>query len=165
MKQLWAPWRMSFIDDTKEGKPSCIFCHLPQDVNDKKNLILYRGELAFVIMNKYPYNSGHLMVAPYVHAASLSKLDDDSLIELSSLTKVSVAIIEKLFKPDGLNVGMNIGRAGGAGFDKHIHTHIVPRWNGDFNFMPLLAETKVIPEHLEATYEKMLPLFKGIEPL
>jgi len=108
-------------------------------------------------MNLYPYNSGHLMISPYAHCSSLSKLDKDSLDAVSLLTQASVEILERLFKPEGLNVGMNIGRTAGAGFDEHIHMHVVPRWNGDTNFMPVLGETKVMPQYLEETYKRLLP--------
>jgi ATP adenylyltransferase len=161
MKTLWAPWRISYLDTPQ--KDSCIFCDKPKEPIDKENYILYRGSLSFVMMNLYPYNSGHLMVSPYKHISSITKLEDEDLFDLMKVTQLSTQILENVFTPGGFNIGMNIGKSGGAGFADHIHIHIVPRWNGDTNFMPVLSETKVMPEHLNSTYAKLLPLFKDIK--
>lgn len=151
MKQLWAPWRLEFILGKKER--GCIFCNRVRSRSDKKNLILYRGRCNFVMMNKYPYNSGHLMVIPNRHTANFKSLKPIELNELFSLTQRAVVILEQAMHPDGFNLGMNLGRAAGAGIADHLHQHIVPRWNADTNFMPVLGETKQIPDHLENTYQ------------
>lgn len=161
MKILWAPWRMDYIEAPQ--KKDCIFCDKPKESSDKENYILYKGKLSFVMMNIYPYNNGHLMVSPYKHVSSLLDLEREDLIDLTLLTQASLQVLEKAFKPDGFNVGINIGKSAGAGFADHIHIHIVPRWSGDTNFMPVLSETKVMPEHLDSTYKKLLPLFKDLK--
>ena len=144
-------------------KNSCIFCDKPKESADKENYILYRGKSSFVIMNIYPYNNAHLMVSPYKHIPSLSKLQREDLIDLTLLTQTSLQILENAFRAEGFNVGINIGKAAGAGFTEHVHIHIVPRWNGDTNFMPVLSETKVMPEHLNSTYEKLIPYFRDVQ--
>jgi ATP adenylyltransferase len=161
MQTLWAPWRMGYIEAPQ--KKGCIFCDEPKESSDKENYILYRGKLSFVMMNLYPYNNGHLMVSPYKHISSLTKLEKEDLIDLTLLTQASLQVLEKAFKPDGFNVGVNIGKTAGAGFADHVHIHIVPRWEGDTSFMSVLAETKVIPESLNSTYEKLITLFKEVE--
>ncbi len=160
MEQIWAPWRMEYINSEKSGE--CIFCTLPSAGDDPKNFILHRGPLCFVIMNIFPYNTGHLMVSPYRHLDCITKLDDAETGELNRLTKTCVEILRADKNPEGFNIGINVGKAGGAGFDEHLHMHIVPRWIGDTNYMPVLADTKVHPEHLRATYEKLKPLFQKI---
>ena len=162
MKKLWAPWRIEYI--TKDKSKECIFCSLPKLDDDKKNFILFRGKHCFVIMNIYPYNSGHLMVSPYRHLACITKLDTEESLEMTEITKNSIQILREVNAPEGFNVGFNLGKSGGAGYDEHIHNHIVPRWAGDNNFMPALAETRVIPEHLEKTYDKLAPNFKKLLP-
>ena len=141
----------------------CIFCDKPKESADKENYILYRGKSSFVIMNIYPYNNAHLMVSPYKHIPSLSKLQREDLIDLTLLTQTSLQILENAFRAEGFNVGINIGKAAGAGFADHVHIHIVPRWNSDTNFMPVLSETRVMPEHLNSTYEKLIPYFKDVQ--
>jgi ATP adenylyltransferase len=153
MEYLWAPWRIEYI--RKADETGCIFCQKPVEKNDTANLILYRGQKNFIIMNSYPYNPGHLMIAPYRHVASLDELTDGELGEHYKLISHSVNILKKVLKPDGFNTGMNLGRIAGAGIDKHIHSHIVPRWAGDTNFMPVIADTRVINEALEETYRKL----------
>ncbi len=152
MKTLWAPWRIEYITGGK--KEGCIFCDKPKEGNDKKNLILYKGETSFIIMNRYPYSNGHLMAVPYRHINNMSELDHKERLELMNLTTKCIEIL-KVMNPDGFNIGMNLGTAGGAGIDDHLHFHIVPRWNGDTNFMPLIADVKVMPEYLEDTYETL----------
>ena len=160
MKQLWAPWRMEYIKSDKSD--ACIFCTLPRENEDEKNYILYRGKAAFIIMNIFPYNSAHLMVSPFRHIGCLTEQNSDETSELNRLTNTCIEILRKVINPEGFNVGYNIGKAAGAGYDEHIHCHIVPRWIGDTNFMPVLGETKVHPEHLKSTYSKLLPHFKNI---
>ena len=153
MKHLWAPWRIKYI--LVEKPRGCIFCTKPKENRDRENLILYRGKNAFIIMNAFPYNSGHVMIAPYRHVPSLENLNDEELLELSKLVNLSLKVIRESMKPDGFNIGVNIGRAAGAGIEDHVHVHVVPRWVGDTNFMPVLSDTKVIPEALEETYDRL----------
>ena len=132
----------------------CIFDALPAAHRDEENYILYRGEHCFMMLNLYPYNPGHLMIAPYQHLNSIEKLDSATLAELMSQAQMALRAIRQTMQPDGFNMGINEGKVAGAGFDGHVHMHIVPRWNGDTNFMPVLADVKVIPEHLENTYRQ-----------
>lgn len=157
MEHLWAPWRMQYIKIAKEE--GCILCLKPQENSDAANYILHRGRHNFVIMNCYPYNSGHLMIAPSRHVANLEDLTDEELCEHYKLVQRSIAILKDVFKPEGFNIGMNLGRIAGAGVDKHIHTHIVPRWEGDTNFMPVIADTDVVNEALAETYERLAGKF------
>jgi ATP adenylyltransferase len=157
MEHLWAPWRIEYIK--KADKVGCIFCQKPAEEGDASNYILYRGQKNFIIMNSYPYNPGHLMIAPYRHIANLDELTKEELGEHHELVRRSVTVLTQVFKPDGFNIGMNLGRVAGAGIDKHIHSHIVPRWAGDTNFMPLIADTNVINEALEETYKKLAGKF------
>ena len=152
MKYLWAPWRMEYIlEDKREG---CFFCKKLNEKKNLKNLILYQGEYVFVMMNKYPYTNGHLMVAPKRHCLDLGQLDANELREIFELLKASTQVLKASLRPHGFNIGMNIGKIGGAG-EEHLHLHIVPRWAGDTNFMPVIGETKIIPEYLEKTYQKL----------
>lgn len=158
MKRIFAPWRMSFILEYDKSK--CIFCDLPKDKdNDRKNLILYRSKNTFVIMNKFPYTNGHVMVSAYGHKAKLTELDPAVLHEIMDTASLAMKAIEKSMSPEGFNIGVNQGKVAGAGYDGHLHFHIVPRWRGDTNFMPVLGETKVLAEHLEATYDKISKYF------
>lgn len=158
MKVLWAPWRMAYIKGAHKPR-GCIFCLKPRERRDPGNHLLYRGRHAFTIMNLFPYNSGHLLVAPYAHVDSLEKLPEEAAMDLLRLTNLSLRVLRVELRPEGFNVGMNLGRVAGAGIDAHVHLHIVPRWNGDTNFMPLLGETRVMPEHLDATYRKLRKRF------
>ena len=155
MDILRAPWRMEYIDSSNI-KNSCIFCDYPADDKDEENLILARGKSSYVIMNRYPYSVGHLLIATYRHTASLLSLSDEEKLEIFTLSQKSVSILQKILNADGFNIGMNLGRVAGAGIDKHLHLHVVPRWNGDINFMSVTAETKVLPEALGVTYRKIL---------
>lgn len=157
MEKIFAPWRMQYI--LSEKKEGCIFCEKLQQDEDKKNYILYRDTLGFIIMNIYPYNNGHLMIAPNRHVANLEDLTQEELVQLMLLVKTSIIKLKKTLKADNYNIGMNIGTVAGAGIADHLHIHIVPRWLGDTNFMPILAETKVLPQHLDSTYESLYPLF------
>ena len=160
MKQLWAPWRMEYIKDRKLD--DCIFCSLPSKENDSESYILYRGKSAFIVMNIFPYNSSHLMVSPFRHINCLTKQYIKEGAEQNLLVHTCIEVLRSVINPDGFNIGYNIGKAAGAGFDEHIHCHIVPRWEGDTNFMPVIGETKVHPEHLRTTYDKLLPHFKNL---
>ncbi len=155
---LWAPWRLEYIEDASKNE-GCIFCDKFMEKDDKSNLIVCRGETAFVIMNKYPYNNGHLLIVPCRHTAEIASLTNDEKIELFDLIQHSREILTEVMKPQGFNVGMNLGRLAGAGITEHIHFHIVPRWGGDTNFMPVLGNTKVISEALEKTWEKLQNAF------
>lgn len=146
----------------EERKDSCIFCEKSRDKDDPKNLIFERRDLMFGMLNRYPYNSGHFMIAPYRHVTNIEDLAEGEWRELLELLKDSVRALKTAMAPDGFNIGFNVGRAAGAGYD-HIHLHVVPRWNGDTNFMPVLSETKVIPEHLEETYRKLCEGIKAIK--
>jgi ATP adenylyltransferase len=157
-----APWRMSYIDSYDENRRKnestghCIFCTYPKENNDEENLIVHRGRFAFVIINRFPYASGHLMIVPYRHTSIFQSLSDDETQELFFYAKKCVLLLERIYNADGFNLGMNIGHAAGAGIDAHLHLHLVPRWNGDTNFMSVTAETRVLPEALSVTREKIL---------
>ena len=153
MKNLWAPWRMKYIHDEHAKKSGCIFCEKLKEDKDKENLILYRGKKSFIIMNLYPYNNGHLMVVPFAHTSDLDELSDDENTEINSLIKKSTGAIKKKMQPQGFNIGINIGQVGGAGIADHIHWHVVPRWEADTNFMPVISDVRVIPQALEDTYD------------
>jgi ATP adenylyltransferase len=158
MERIWTPWRMEYVkgSDRYEG---CIFCDLPAAADDEGSLILARGKVAFVIMNKFPYNSGHLMVAPFRHVASYEHLDEPEHAEVSRLVARCMAALRATLSPHGFNIGVNEGTAAGAGIEGHVHCHIVPRWGGDTNFMTTVGEVKVLPEALSVTYAKLAPHF------
>jgi ATP adenylyltransferase len=158
MDQLWAPWRMELIE--KDKKPSgCIFCDLPLSSNDRENLVLGRSKHTFAILNRYPYNNGHLMVVPRQHTAELSALSAEESAELTAMLGLAVRLLGRAYKAQGYNLGMNLGQVAGAGIADHLHWHVVPRWNGDTNFMPVLGDTKVMIEHLHASWDRLRPLF------
>jgi ATP adenylyltransferase len=159
MDRLWTPWRRAFIEGAAERSTDCFLCAAAAAHDDKKNLILLRANSVFVLLNLYPYNSGHLMVAPYAHTGDLVHLDGDVATELMHTTQTAVDALQRAYTPDAFNVGMNLGRAAGAGVPDHLHIHVVPRWNGDTNFMPIVADTKVLPETLEQTYDRLEPYF------
>ena len=156
MEHLWAPWRMEYIlqEKNQETEP-CIFCSRISQKTDKKNLILLRYESAFIIMNRFPYNNGHLMIVPNRHTGDLIQLRPKEKNNLFQLIQWSVRALEMVMKPHGFNIGMNLGRVAGAGVEDHLHFHVVPRWNGDTNFMPILTDTKVISEALTKSYRKL----------
>ncbi len=154
MEQLWAPWRIRYIQ--MEKPPGCVLCDKPKETDDAANYILYRGKKNFVMLNTYPYNPGHLMIAPYRHVASLEELTDEELHEHIELVSRGIKILKQAFSPGGFNTGINMGRLAGAGIDDHIHSHIVPRWQGDNNFMPVISDVRVVPEALAETYEKLV---------
>lgn len=146
-------------NDKSEGE-GCIFCFKPQADKDRDNLILYRSSRNFVIMNLYPYNNGHLMVVPYQHAPDLNALPEETLLDFMQTTQKCVSILRETMTPDGFNLGINLGRVAGAGIDDHVHQHIVPRWNGDTNFMPVIGDIKVMPEYIAETYDRLRAEFK-----
>ena len=153
MQNLWAPWRSSFVLSKKER--GCIFCKRLKQKEDRKNLIIHRGEKCFIIMNRFPYNAGHLMVAPIRHIGQLEKLTQTEMLELMELQQLCVKLLKKELKPQGFNTGMNLGKIAGAGIADHIHIHVVPRWEGDTNFMPILGKTKIVSIGLEEMYQKL----------
>ena len=157
MKKLFSPWRSVYIDAFKASKQprGCLFCRMVREKNDESHLIVFRGKHNFVVMNLYPYNNGHLMIVPFRHTGNLEKVPASELREALELVKRSIAALKKTSAPHGYNVGLNIGRVAGAGIESHIHFHVVPRWNGDTNFMPVLGETKIISEDLRATWAKL----------
>ncbi len=158
MERTWAPWRLEYmVADRVDG---CIFCVFPSQNDDEKNRILLRGEHAYVIMNAFPYSNGHLLIPPYRHIGDFSELNDEENLEIMQLAQKCCAALKNICRPDGFNIGWNIGTAAGAGIAEHIHMHIVPRWNGDTNFMPVLADIKVIPEALDTTYKKIKAEFE-----
>jgi ATP adenylyltransferase len=157
MENLWAPWRGEFIN--AEKRDDCIFCTFPGEARDPENLILGRSARSFVILNKFPYNNGHLMVIPLRHTDDFTSLDADETLDLHQLLQLSVRILGDVYRPQGFNIGMNVGAVAGAGIAGHIHHHVVPRWGGDTNFMPVIGATKVMIEHLQTTYEKLRPRF------
>ncbi|MDK2957564.1 MAG: adenylyltransferase [Desulfovibrionales bacterium] len=159
MEVLWAPWRMEYILGPKPDE--CVFCIPNSPSEDKERLILKRGRTCFILMNRFPYNNGHLLVAPYRHVNCLTDLDAEEAHEVIDMVQLSVAVLLEAFSPQGVNAGLNLGEAAGAGIAAHMHFQIVPRWNGDASFMTVLSETRVVPEHLTTTYEKLLPMFRS----
>ncbi|GJQ60541.1 MAG: HIT domain-containing protein [Candidatus Scalindua sp. AMX11] len=157
MKNLWAPWRKEYILSEKKG--NCFLCEALVDDQDRKNLILYRGKECFCILNKYPYNNGHAMVVPNRHSNELSALSNSEMLELLTITSNVKDIIARKMNPEGFNIGMNLGKVAGAGLEEHLHLHIVPRWNGDTNFMPVIAATKVMPQSLEDLFADLERMF------
>jgi ATP adenylyltransferase len=155
MEVLWSPWRLNYILSAK--KPGCVLCEKVHNdpAKDAENLLLWRGEHCFVILNLYPYATAHLMVVPYAHQNDLTDLAPEVMNELGRLTQGCIGLLREIYRSDGFNLGMNLGKAAGAGIDDHLHMHIVPRWNGDINFMPLLAQTRTLPELLPDTYTKL----------
>ena len=158
-KLLWAPWRMEYVQAPKSESDGCIFCDKPKQDNDRENLVLFRGNKCSLLMNLYPYNNGHLMIAPYKHCSSTDDLCKETYVEIMSLADKSMRILEKTMHPQGFNFGANIGEAAGAGIAEHIHFHIVPRWNGDTNLMPVVGHTKVMVQGLRETFDLLKPEF------
>ncbi|HLH68487.1 MAG TPA: HIT domain-containing protein [Candidatus Dormibacteraeota bacterium] len=159
MRNLYAPWRMEYIEGP--APPGCLFCRLwtaPAE-EDRRNLVVRRGDGAMVVMNRFPYNNGHLMIAPRHHTGSLTGLNDEQTLAVMRLVRRSLEVLQSLMRPEGFNVGLNLGRVAGAGIPDHVHVHVVPRWGGDTNFLPVLGEVKVINEHLERTWEKLVDGF------
>jgi len=164
MDILWAPWRMEYILRAKEGEDEpCIFCSRIKQKFDKKNLILHRSQKAFIMMNRFPYNNGHLMVVPNRHIGNLLVLNSEEKSDIFSLIQLSIKALNLIMVPHGFNIGMNLGQVAGAGIENHFHFHIVPRWNGDTNYMPVISNTKVVSEALDKSYEKLAKAIIEIE--
>ena len=162
MDVLWAPWRMTYILE-EEKPPGCIFC-LAGDGVGADGLVLGVSRHSVAMMNKFPYNNGHLLIAPRRHLADLAELSREELMDLMEMLKLAIAALKKEMNPDGFNVGLNLGRVAGAGIEEHLHYHVVPRWNGDHNFMTVLGEVRVIPEHIKATQARLAPHFAHLKP-
>jgi ATP adenylyltransferase len=161
MKVIWAPWRMDYVLSEQDGE-GCIFCPGNERVHDDERLILWVGSLTMVMMNRFPYINGHLLVAPFQHVPGLEYLSNEETMDLLMMVRRSIDILKKIMNPEGFNVGLNVGRAAGAGIEEHLHFHIVPRWNGDTNYMTVLGEIRVIPEHIKETYKKLRPHFDNL---
>jgi ATP adenylyltransferase len=153
VKRLWAPWRLAYVAGPKD--PGCVFCDAPAAGDDRTALIVHRAAPVYVILNRFPYNSGHLMIVPFRHVARLDQLSPEESRAITETTGLAILALERAMAPEGFNVGMNLGRAAGAGIDAHLHMHVVPRWVGDTNFMPVLDDTKVLPQHLDETYAQL----------
>jgi ATP adenylyltransferase len=162
LHRLWATWRMKYISSIGEEATGCIFCDLPREEDGPANLIVHRGKHTFVILNLYPYNNGHAMVVPSRHVAQLHELTDEESLEMMQLAGLLTSALSDTIKAQGFNLGMNLGRVAGAGIPGHVHLHVVPRWLGDTNFMPVVGETRVLPEDLAETYEKVRAALRAV---
>lgn len=168
MEVQFTPWRMAYIKSAKSPQQDgCVLCmlHHALPTDDPQNFVLYRGAHCYIVLNLYPYNTAHLMVVPYIHTADLPGLPEACAAELFALSRRSISILDTVYQPHGCNLGMNLGHTAGAGIAEHLHMHIVPRWNGDTNFMPIIGGTKLIPEALEQTYARLCPHFAALEHL
>ena len=158
--RIWAPWRLPYVKDaSKDSDEGCIFCTAPAENDDHRTLIVHRGVRCFVILNKFPYTNGHLMVAPYEHLATLPELDSETAGELMALAQRAMVVLDETYSPNGYNAGLNQGRIAGAGFADHIHLHVVPRWAGDTNYMPVVGDTRVMAQSLEDSYDSLVGRF------
>jgi ATP adenylyltransferase len=153
MERMWTPWRLDYILSDKRAE--CVFCEILESRDDRANLVLARNERAFLVLNKYPYNNGHLMAIPYHHVDSVEKLRPDEEAAVMAMVSLGVRVLRRAMQPEGFNIGMNIGKVAGAGVRDHVHCHVVPRWNGDTNFMPVLTEVRLIPQDLWDTYDQL----------
>ena len=160
MERIWAPWRMEYILDDKPV--GCIFCISEQPADDRQGLIIRRSSHSFVILNRYPYTNGHLLIAPYRHTAEMDDLTDAETLDMFANLRLCRSVLRRVAGPDGFNIGINLGKPAGAGLEDHIHIHIVPRWNGDTNFISVMADIRVMPENLLATYDNLLPEFQAL---
>jgi ATP adenylyltransferase len=156
-QRLWAPWRLEYIRGPKDEE--CIFCRALQSDDDEANYVVHRGERSFVILNAYPYNNGHVMIAPNLHEATIEPLDDATTLEMAQLVKRSMAALREVYRPEGFNVGINQGSAAGAGIEEHVHQHVVPRWVGDTNFMPVIGDVRVLPQALADSWSELRRVF------
>ena len=163
-QRIWAPWRLEYVKDASKDKAEgCIFCTKPAEDDDEANLIVHRGERCFVILNLFPYTNGHLMVAPFEHIGLLQDVDAPTVAEMMGLAQRAIERLEEVYEPEGYNVGFNQGRIAGAGYEGHIHLHVVPRWAGDTNFMTVIADTRVLPQSLEDSYAAVRDAFPALE--
>jgi ATP adenylyltransferase len=158
MDRIWSPWRYKYVASAQH-EPGCVFCRVDSEADDRKNYIIHRDTLNFIILNLFPYTSGHLMIVPYVHEASLPALPEAVTLQMIELAKKTVSALEAEYHPDGFNVGFNLGQSAGAGVAGHVHLHVVPRWTGDANFLSVLGETRVMPEDLSSTFERLKRFF------
>ena len=160
MDHLWTPWRMTYLQSNAPKPDGCLFCNAAANPDsDSSTYVVHRGRHTFIILNLYPYNNGHLMIVPFAHAGSIENLPPEALAEIMNLSQKSLAVLRQAYNPHGFNIGINIGAAAGAGLPGHVHLHIVPRWSGDNNFMTTLANTRVIPETIDQTYERLRSLW------
>jgi len=158
MSHLWTPWRMAYLQGDESLPEGCLFCVKPR-LADADAHIVHRADLCYVILNRFPYNNGHLMVVPYAHVATPEDLDTETLTEMMALTQLSLQVLREAYDPQGFNIGMNVGAVAGAGVADHLHLHIVPRWGADTNYMTIVGGTRTIPEWMDQTYERLRPLF------
>ena len=158
-KRLWAPWRLEYVKGPKDGE--CIFCVGPESGDDRAKYVVRRGEHCFTMLNAYPYNNGHLMVSPYRHVASIEELEGPELVELMTLTQESLGALRRAYAPEGFNLGVNQGKIAGAGVEHHVHLHVVPRWGADTNFMPVVGDTRVLPQSLEDSFDDLSKAFES----
>lgn len=161
-ERLWAPWRLAYVANAKKQK-GCVFCEKPSDDDQRSALVLYQGHDAFIILNAFPYSNGHLMVAPRCHTANLDDLSVECMTEIMKLVRLCVNVLKDAYRPDGFNIGVNLGASAGAGIADHVHFHVVPRWNGDTNFMPVLSDVRVIPQGLGETYDQLHQILERFE--
>ena len=165
MEHMWAPWRIGYITGEEKKFEGCVFCEVVKLNDDEKQYIVHRGKHCYVILNRYPYNNGHVMVVPYKHESDLLELADEIQEECRLMINTTIRALRKVFNPHAINMGLNMGKAAGAGIEEHIHYHILPRWEGDTNYMPVIAGVKVISESLDATHKNLVKAFKELEKL
>ena len=158
MDYLWSPWRYQYLNAPKKTD-GCVFCRIASDSDDRTNLIVYRAEHNFVVLNRFPYTSGHVMVVPYAHVSDLSAIREEAANEMMALMRLSEKHLRTVYRPEGINLGMNIGESAGAGIAAHIHMHVLARWHGDANFMTTIAETRILPEDLATTWQRLHDAF------
>jgi ATP adenylyltransferase len=164
MDHLWAPWRLAYVTSANGTDNTCIFCHTPAEQDlAREDLILIRGRRSHVILNLYPYNSGHLMVVPDRHVPNLATMTDEEQAEVMRFTRLAEMALTEAYKPQGINIGINLGRSAGAGVVDHLHVHLVPRWSGDTNFMTVVGDVRVLPEDLPTTAKKLRPIFERLQ--
>jgi ATP adenylyltransferase len=166
LERLYTPWRMKYVTSAQKNDGGCVFCAKidASAEHDRENYVIYRGDKTFAVMNIYPYNTGHIMILPHTHVATLAEVRPETQFELITLIAYFTDLLSQLMNPDGFNIGLNIGQAAGAGIDSHLHIHIVPRWTGDSNYMPVIGQTKVLPEELGDTYDKIVAWLKKQPP-